>query len=100
MTTRSSSSNLRVPMFVSVCMRGGWIGSYVPDSIKSEIRAGVPAPIPMLKLLVSYMGERHWVDIPCSLQKLLSVLEFDMFREELSNSRLFVLQWAKCSIQY
>lgn len=68
-----------------VCMRGGWIESYVPDSIKSEIRAGVPAPIPMLILLVIYLGKRYWIDVPCTLQKLLSVLEFDVFREELSH---------------
>lgn len=46
------------------------------------------------KVGVRYNG----VDVPCSLQELLGLFQFDMFGEKLSNCGFLVLQWTESSI--
>lgn len=73
----------------------------VPESIRSDIRAGVPAPMATL-FIVSMLALRYMRGkmnaIPSTFKELLGFCEFDVFGEELADGRFFGLECAKGSV--
>lgn len=73
----------------------------IPQSIRSDMRAGVPAPMATLFVeLARSCGMINEVErIPSTFKKLLGFLKLDVFGEELANRRFLRLECAKSSIR-
>lgn len=65
----------------SMTMRSSSVRLRVPDSIRSERRAGVPTPMPILREAVSLVWVVGKGDVPCALQKLFGFFQFDVLCE-------------------